>query len=260
MQLLSVDTIKAFTFLLQQTDGFASFLKLTSILLISKLPFLKKEAIDPVDIKFKNFYLRFLPSQGELTPLEEIKILTENLFLTKSISKWIIIDCGANIGLFSLALKDAALIIAIEPSPTTYSRLSYNFQKNGINGNILNNAVSSKEGELAMTIDKNSSVLAQVSENGNFIVKALTLDWIISEQNLQVVDLLKLDVEDHELQALIGAKESLSSNLIKRIFFEYRTKTALKDIETYLDTFGYSRIFISSSDCGNGLWALNSLE
>ena len=260
MQLLSSGTIEAFVFLLKQTDGLSNFLKLISTLVISKLPFSKKEVIDPVDIKLKNFYLRFLPSQGELTPLEEIKTLSEKLFLTESIANWIVIDCGANIGLFSLTLKDAAFIIAIEPSPTTYSRLSYNFQKNCISGNILNNAVSSKEGELAMTIGEGSSVMAQVSENGNFIVKALTLDRIISDHKLQTVDLLKLDVEDHEIQALIGAKESLSSNLIKQIFFEYRTKTALNDIETYLGTFGYSRKFISSPDCGNGLWSLNFIK
>jgi FkbM family methyltransferase len=258
MQPISNNTIKAFIFLLRQTDGFWNYYKLLTTLIESKISFSK--VANPVDIKFKNFYLRFLPSQGELTPLEEIKILSEKLFLMKSISNWVVIDCGANIGLFSLALKDAAFIIAIEPSPNTYSRLTYNFEKNDINGITLNNAVSSKEGELAMTINENSSVLSQVSKNGNFIVKALTLDRIVTEHNLQVVDLLKLDVEDHEIEVLIGAEKSLSSNSIKRVFFEYRTQVALKDIETYLSKFGYSRTFISSPDCGNGLWSLNLLE
>jgi FkbM family methyltransferase len=258
MYSISHNTIKAFTFLLKQTDGFWNYYKLLTTLIVSKIS-ISKEVVNAVDIKFKNFYLRFLPGQGELTPLEEIKLLSEKLFLMESISNWVVIDCGANIGLFSLALKDAKLIVAIEPSPDTYSRLTYNFEKNDINGITLNNAVSSKEGELAMTINENSSVLSQVSKDGNFIVKALTLDRICTEHNLQVVDLLKLDVEDHEIEALIGAEKLLSSNSIKRIFFEYRTQAALKEIETYLSKFGYSRTFISSLDCGNGLWSLNSI-
>ena len=258
MQLISSNTIKAFTFLLKQTDGFWNYYKLLTTLVSSKIS--SSTLANPVDIKFKNFYLRFLPSQGELTPLEEIKILSEKLFLMENISNWVVIDCGANIGLFSLALKDAAFIIAIEPSPNTYSRLTYNFEKNNINGIALNNAVSSKEGELAMTINENSSVLSQVSKNGNFIVKALTLDCIVTQHNLQVVDLLKLDVEDHEIEVLIGAEKSLISNSIKRIFFEYRTQVALNEIETYLSKFGYSRTFVSDPNCGNGLWSLNLLK
>jgi FkbM family methyltransferase len=239
MQLPYINTIKVFIFLLGQADGLSNYLKLLSTLIASKLPFFKA-VVEPVDIKFKDFYLRFLPDQGELTPFEEVDMLSKKLFPRDCIDRWIVIDCGANIGLFSLMFKNAYFVIAIEPSPDTCSRLTYNFLKNSINGNVLNNAVSSKEGDLAMTIGESSSILAQVSESGNFIVKALTLDRIISDQKLQTVDLLKLDVEDREVQALVGAKDSLSSNLIKRIFFEYRTKTALQEIESYLSSFGYS--------------------
>ncbi len=256
MQIISLNTIKAFSFLINKADGLVNHIKLLKILITSKIPFAKK-ATEPVDIKFKDFYLRFLPGQGELTPFEEIKVLSTELFPMSDIAEWTVIDCGANIGLFSLIFKDAAFIIAVEPSPNTYSRLSYNFKKNGIKGSVLNNAVSSQDGELAMNIGESSSVTAQVSANGNFIVKALTLDRIISQHNLKVVNLLKLDVEDHETEVLIGAKNSLNSHLIKQVFFEYRTKEALKDIENYLSTFGYSRTFISSQNCGNGLWSVN---
>ena len=48
-----------------------------------------------------------------------------------------------------------------------------------------------------------------------------TLDSYVHNTKINSIDLLKIDVEGHELKVLEGAKNSLSKNIIKCIQFEY---------------------------------------
>jgi FkbM family methyltransferase len=53
------------------------------------------------------------------------------------------------------------------------------------------------------------------------MVKVVTIDEVMAEYSIDVLDFLKLDVEGHELAALRGASESLESRRIKALTFEF---------------------------------------
>ena len=227
---------------------FFSKLKLGAVLAFGTFfrPLFKYHSVQP-EIKFLFFYLKFRLAQGELAPYEETKkLILSDLIPFSSVGTWTMMDCGANIGLFSLFFKDAKKIIAVEPHPDSYQRLAHNFKKNGVNGLIFNVAVSSSEGNTTLVVDQDALVFTKVGDRGSITVKAKMIDQIVSENNLDRVDLLKLDVEGHELAALMGARDSLCKKIVKRIYVEFNNDQALQDLDLRLEPLGYQRKFAAN--------------
>lgn len=243
--------LKTFFYLLRESNGFYNKLKLIFALTLNAFfrPLLRHCSVQP-EVKFLSFHLKFRLGQGELAPYEETKkikeIILQNLLPSLSFRTWTMIDCGANIGLFSLFFKEVGKIIAIEPHPDCYQRLAYNFKKNKVNGLILNLAVSSNQGDRMLVMDRNVTVFAKIGDRGSLTVKTKTIDQIVSENNLAQVDLLKLDVEGHELSALVGARDSLCKKIIKRIYVEFNNDQALQDLDSHLEPLGYQRKFAAN--------------
>lgn len=83
----------------------------------------------------------------------------------------IVIDCGANIGyyslLFSKLVGESGKVFAFEPEPTNFFLLQKNLKENNItNVKALNLAVSDKEGESVLFLDKDSSGSHSMSSRG----------------------------------------------------------------------------------------------
>jgi FkbM family methyltransferase len=135
----------------------------------------------------------------------------------------VVIDEGAFIGLYSLkAAKLGALVIAVEPNPVSFARLCENIKLNNF-GNIIpiNVALSDHEGFGYLNIvDKQMpSSLAHISraDMPNVVrIKLTTLDSLIESLGLSRVDIMKVDVEGHELEVLKGCQNSLRKKLISK--------------------------------------------
>jgi FkbM family methyltransferase len=241
-----VEQLIAFRYLLKDISNVQDKIKLICLLSIGKLfPSLLQRFACETQIEFKNFILMFRISQGELTPYREIKELRAlEIFGNKTVADWVIIDGGANIGLFSLFFKDAKKIIAVEPNPECYRRLVHNFTKNNIKGHTLNVALGSSIEKLKLMVDRKTTVLSTVGDTGNISVDSIVIDQIISDYDLGHVDLLKLDLEGSELAALVGAKKSLTKGIVKMICAEFNSEEALHDMDTYLIKLDYKRIFV----------------
>jgi hypothetical protein len=74
-------------------------------------------------------------------------------------------------------------------------------------------------------------------------ITTTTLDQYVRRNGIARIDLLKLDIEGHELAALQGATQLLKAKVVKAIFFEYselidhiRNPKAVLD---FLDAAGY---------------------
>jgi len=100
----------------------------------------------------------------------------------------IVIDAGANIGLFSILasfkVKDKGRVIAIEPEPNNLKILKENVDLNGLkNVIIVPKALYDKPGKKVSM--KGEGVGAYVSEDSEGLVETTTLDEIIEETGLK---------------------------------------------------------------------------
>jgi FkbM family methyltransferase len=134
------------------------------------------------------------------------------------------IDCGANIGYWSLlaAVRHQARVIAIEPAGRSFERLAENVRLNGDRVQTRRAAVWSSSGAVLSLVTHaqrhaGASVVNRrerigVAGYGVEEVGTVTLDQIYREcfEGEDSVA-IKLDVEDAEVEALRGARELLDS-------------------------------------------------
>lgn len=120
-----------------------------------------------------------------------------------------VIDGGAHVGMWSRTFAGLFdRVIAFEPSPDTFQCLLYNVGAQNVE--FRNQALGAKPGNIHMTLDgfegtpreKNSGA-RYVAEGGN--VKRVTVDSL----RLVDLDLLKMDIEGSEVDALRGARKTL---------------------------------------------------
>jgi FkbM family methyltransferase len=144
----------------------------------------------------------------------------------------VVVDVGANIGWYTLLSAHLAgktgKIVAFEPEPSSFSLLKQSVKRNGFDNVFLfNNCVSNIEGERKLWLSKgNLGRHSIVSSAGTeaIDVEAVTLDICLSKLEIQIVDLLKIDVEGVEPEVLEGALNYLLSSKIKNIFLEWNCK------------------------------------
>ena len=141
----------------------------------------------------------------------------------------VFVDIGANVGLYSSILSRFASaypeskFIAIEPNPQTVERLRESVRNAPVT--VLNVAVSDKMSELAFQPGITSGVfkVADPGQPGAIMIRCQTLDSLpIPEGHL----ILKIDVEEHELEVLNGAEELLKSGRVKVVYLDgYSSKS-----------------------------------
>jgi FkbM family methyltransferase len=187
----------------------------------------------------------------------------------------IIFDVGANVGLYSLLAAEAnpqAQIHAFEPTREILTILQSNIELNGIE-NITVNAVGvgSHAGKAILRQDKGSD---GANEGTNFVVDTETmsqtsdrfvslmpLDDYCEQQGLDRIDLIKMDIEGGEYQALMGAQRLLRAQRIGCLFIEFaewaaqRSGSSLSQLRTLLEENGYSLNRLTS----RGLASFNHL-
>jgi FkbM family methyltransferase len=131
----------------------------------------------------------------------------------------VFVDVGANIGCHSLvASKIASKVIAVEPEPNVRNRLIENIKLNSIKNIIVYDyAISDYIGKAIFYPPKNNQsnkVLGSLSfreqnEEIGFEVKVTSLDELL--KNEPRIDFIKIDVEGHNREVILGAK-----NIIKK--------------------------------------------
>jgi len=210
----------------------------------------------PIDFIFKRD-LRIIINKGhgkyETTGLATIwEIVIKKNYNPRGFEiklKDIIIDIGANIGIFSIYAAKKAIygkIYSFEPFKSHYRRFLKNIELNKIkNIKPFNLAVSKKEGEQRLFLSEINSgghSLHPIKGQESVIIKTLTLNKIIKENKLKKIDLLKLDCEGSEYEIIYSTSKK-NLKIIKKIVLEYenidKNKNNLKYLKKFLEKEGF---------------------
>jgi FkbM family methyltransferase len=173
----------------------------------------------------------------------------------------IFLDVGANVGLYSLELRQAfpnSKIVSFEPNPLTYEQLKREVAGRKIE--VENLGIGSKEENLRIYAYQNGVVSGHATlykemfterrgqdSLDEFGVQMTTLDRYCERNGIIQVDFLKLDTEGHELEGLRGAKKLLEDKKIKAIQFEFDemnifSRIYLKDFYDLLKGYNFFRL------------------
>jgi FkbM family methyltransferase len=142
----------------------------------------------------------------------------------------VVLDIGANIGLYAVVLaRQTQRVFAFEPHPDTFARLREHASLN---------ATSNLEAvNLAFGMGAGPALLADGGrgDSGKFTLRAIdlpstsneqhtvdtdTVDGFVSARGLSHVDFVKIDVEGHEPEVLLGARDTLT-RLRPRMLVEF---------------------------------------
>lgn len=168
----------------------------------------------PLDVTSLGARMRLYPSQNTaeknllFTPQyfdpAELALLRQRL-----VGDFTFIDVGANAGGYALFVASfagpRARILAIEPQPELFERLSYNIRQNPFAGiKAYDCAVADQAGEITLFIDdsnmgETSMRLIQATACARQLkVSAKALNAIVVEEGFEAIDAIKLDVEGAE--------------------------------------------------------------
>jgi FkbM family methyltransferase len=172
--------------------------------------------------------------------------------LTPSVEALVIVDAGAASGLFSLAVGfffPAAVIYAFEPSKLYRILMTRNTALNGMTDKIQISPFGlwNCEDFLAFRTHGAMSSIRKVSALPNYLafielIQTITLDSWVKQLKLQRLDLIKMDIEGAEIEALEGANEVLRKYHPRLLIQAYHQRDGERTFERcvqYLDQFGY---------------------
>jgi len=135
-----------------------------------------------------------------------------------------VFDLGANVGPYSIsaAARTNGKVIAVEPALQTFELLNRSASQFP-NMTAIHTAISDKPGTAFLSHGGSSEnfKLSDNNETQGEKVPLVTVDDIAAEHGIESVDIIKMDVEGHELKALAGA-EKIIANGSPIIFYEVK--------------------------------------
>ena len=166
------------------------------------------------------------------------------------------VDGGANQGIFACAFATAVgntgHVFAFEPQSYAVSCIRNNAKLNHFeNITIFEGAISGEMGETFLNLDLgpiSAFISARPQGTNTTKVKTFSIDGLAATNEIQDVQLIKLDVEGAELSALNGARLMLQ-RAKPRICIEAWDKKLYEEISDFLSVLGYKAyIFDDAGD------------
>ncbi len=233
---------------------------------------MKKAFINKICSKF-NFEVNGLSYMQALRKAA----ITPNIFLKQKEllngKAQVIFDLGANNGSVAMEYKEIfqnSMIYCFEPFPEMFKILSENTATHK-EVNVFKKAISDKSGKRTFyineSVDTNSLLESQptgmrsdvqVKNRSKIEVETTSLDEFCGENSIPQIDILKMDIQGSELDALKGAAQLIKSKKVGLIYTEiyfvaqYANQPLFQDILTYLYQEEYHLQDIYNPIYGNG--------
>jgi len=213
---------------------------------------------------FRNRYGIFCVSLSVgLTHL--IASITEEVSLERYFrnSDGIILDIGSHIGKWAVFTANHGhnlkKLYAFEPIPSYYRYLETNKALNDYRNVVsTHNLLISDSNATLQMADKGAS--SHVSREGDVLVESVRMDDFLMAEGVAYsdVDLVKIDVEGHELSVLCGMSHTLKNmREYSKVIIECLTNQRFKEAENLLSNLGFNYeaklshtdfLFIKSTD------------
>ncbi|MBL4668383.1 MAG: FkbM family methyltransferase [Flavobacteriales bacterium] len=162
-----------------------------------------------------------------------------------------IVDIGANTGLYALigkAVNKESKVYAFEPVERVFDKLKFNNDLNKYNIFCSTYAISNKNGNAIIYDIPNTDHIYSVTVNKNMFtpetptikikIQTKTLDSFITEENIDHIDLIKIDVETHEPEVLEGYLGNIKKHQ-PSILIEVLNDEVGRRIEDLIKGMGY---------------------
>jgi FkbM family methyltransferase len=167
----------------------------------------------------------------------------------------VVYDVGAFEGLLTLFFASRAKqVVCFEPNSRNRRRLKTNLELNGLHNVVVRDVgIGETPQEVEMSWDPTMPGGASVASRNNAAkadmekIRITTLDAEIHERGFPVPNLIKIDIEGWELQALRGAPETLTRHR-PALYLEMHgdtmaeKKSKVAGIVAFLEEIGYPRI------------------
>lgn len=128
----------------------------------------------------------------------------------------VVYDVGANVGYYTLLAADrvgsAGEVVAFEPFPQNIAFLKRHLQLNGLGQvRVIEGAVSQRSGTARFEVGP-TLAMGKLDATGELEVAVVALDELRAEGTLPAPDLIKMDIEGAEHDALLGARTLLAQD------------------------------------------------
>jgi FkbM family methyltransferase len=158
----------------------------------------------------------------------------------------VIVDLGANLGVFATRaakrVGPKGRVIAVEPHPDNFARLSANARRNGLAWlECVPAAAGDRDGQVELFVHERGINHSIVRGSGRSVtVPIRTVDSLVRERGLERVDFLKIDIEGAVPAALRGASETLR-RFRPLIALERGPEAESEGLDEILKSHGYTR-------------------
>ena len=145
-----------------------------------------------------------------------------------------VLDVGANIGVFSvLTSLRCKSIFSVEANPSNFQLLQTNLSLNAVRNCLSQQvAASDRRGVLHM---EGQGGLSRIARDG-VPVKSDTLDSILQNLGSPRIDVLKMDIEGHEVEALRGFSGLRD---VREAIIEVHSPALLRKTREILESLGF---------------------
>ncbi len=162
----------------------------------------------------------------------------------------VILDIGANVGLFSLlgakTVGNGGKIYAFEPSHDTFAALEANIELNGFQKNIIPQkiALSNRAGVIRLAMKDDAYKFMDEKATQGEEVPMIPLDDWAKTQGIDRVNFIKIDVEGAELLCFKGGENLLKTHRPIIIMecddrWTKRFDYSVYEVLNFLETIGY---------------------
>lgn len=169
---------------------------------LQKMKYIETKVPGRKSIKLIDYYESFV------SYYPECELETKSWFVNNVQRDWVVFDCGANIGYYSILfsqLADKGKVFSFEPSKQTIEKLQRNLKYNKISDvTVISKALSDRSG---VFVDNIYHLWGSPPLKQHF--DFITIDDFIKTKKIKRLDCIKIDVDSYDFSVLRGAKDTI---------------------------------------------------